>query len=183
MAARSLVPHYEDLESHYERRPTVWVEPEGPWGEGFVELVEIPIEDEIHDNIAAYWKPSKELAAGGPHVFNYKIYWGSDVPASWSGARVLKTRVGNGKKPGIIVFVIDLTGPLVKDAKDLPTVDLSGSAGQISNVSVQRNLEISGVRVTFELAPGDNQLVELRCVLKAGDQAISETWLYRWTKP
>jgi glucans biosynthesis protein len=65
----------------------------------------------------------------------------------------------------------------------LPTVDLSGSAGQISNVSVQRNLEICGVRVTFELAPGDSQLVELRGVLKAGEQAISETWLYRWTKP
>ena len=126
---------------------------------------------------------AKGLAAGGPHVFNYKIYWGPDVPTSWSGARVVKTRVGGGKKPGSVVFVIDLTGPLVKDAKDLPAVDLSASAGKISNVSVQRNLEISGVRVTFELAPGDSQLVELRCVLKAGDQAVSETWLYRWTKP
>ena len=154
-----------------------------PWGDGFVELVEIPIEDEIHDNIAVYWKPSKGLAAGGPHLFNYKIYWGPEVPTSWSGARVVKTRVGSGKKPGNVVFVIDLTGPLVKDAKDLPAVDLSASTGKVSNVSVQRNLEISGVRVTFELAPGDSQLVELRGVLKAGDQAVSETWLYRWTKP
>lgn len=175
--------NYEDLESRYERRPTVWVEPQGPWGDGSVELIEIPIEDEIHDNIAVYWKPAKGLAAGGPHVFNYKLYWGPDVPTSWAGARVVKTRVGGGKKPGNIVFVIDLTGPLVKDAKDLPAVDLSASAGKVSNVSVQRNLEISGVRVTFELAPGDSQLVELRCVLKAGDQAVSETWLYRWTKP
>ncbi|MFA5958435.1 glucan biosynthesis protein [Hyphomicrobium sp.] len=175
--------NYEDLESHFERRPSVWVEPAGPWGEGFVELVEIPVGDEIHDNIAAYWKPSKELAAGGPHLFNYRIYWGADVPESWSGARVVKTRVGNGKKPGIIVFVIDLAGPSVKDAKDLPAVDLSASAGQVSNVNIQRNAEISGVRVSFNLVPGDNELIELRCVLKAGEQPVSETWLYRWTKP
>ena len=51
-----------------------------------------------------------------------------------------------------------------------------------ANVVVQRNPEISGVRVTFELAPGGAELVELRLVLKAGEQAISETWLYRWTK-
>jgi len=71
----------------------------------------------------------------------------------------------------------------VKDAKDLPVADVTASAGQISNVAVQRNLEISGVRVTFELTPGDAELAELRCILKAGDQAVSETWLYRWTKP
>jgi glucans biosynthesis protein len=82
-----------------------------------------------------------------------------------------------------VLFVIDLTGPSVKDAKDLPVADVSASAGRVSNVVVQRNLEISGVRVTFELTPQDAQLVELRCVLKAGDQAVSETWLYRWTKP
>ena len=76
-----------------------------------------------------------------------------------------------------------MTGPSVKDAKDLPVVEVSGSAGQISNVVVQRNNEISGVRVTFELTPGDAELVELRCIMKAGEQTASETWLYRWTKP
>jgi glucans biosynthesis protein len=175
--------NYEDLEARYERRPSVWVEPEGPWGEGFIELIEIPVEDEIHDNIVIYWRPAKELAAGGPHVFNYKLYWGADVPAAWSGARVVKTRIGNRKQSGTIFFVVDLTGPSVKDAKDLPVVEVSGSAGQISNVIVQRNNEISGVRVTFELRPGDADLVELRCILKSGEQAASETWLYRWTKP
>ncbi len=175
--------NFEDLEAHYERRPSVWVEPTGSWGEGFVELIEIPADDEIHDNVVAYWKPAKDLAAGGPHVFTYKLFWGEDVPPSWAGARVAKTRIGGAKKPNTVLFVIDLTGPSVKDARDLPVADVSGSAGQISNVVVQRNLEISGVRVAFELAPGDAELVELRLVLKAGEQAVSETWLYRWTKP
>jgi periplasmic glucans biosynthesis protein len=61
--------------------------------------------------------------------------------------------------------------------------DVSGSAGKIKNVVVQCNTEISGVRVSFEMVPGEADLVELRFVLKAGAQAVSETWLYRWTKP
>ncbi|KAB2848065.1 MAG: glucan biosynthesis protein G, partial [Hyphomicrobiaceae bacterium] len=50
---------YEDLEAHYERRPSLWVEPVGPWGHGTVELIEIPTDEEIHDNIAAFWRPAE----------------------------------------------------------------------------------------------------------------------------
>jgi len=38
------------------------------------------------------------------------------------------------------------------------------------------------VRVSFELDPGGTDLSELRLVLRAGEQQISESWLYRWTK-
>ncbi|MBA2127822.1 glucan biosynthesis protein D [Hyphomicrobium methylovorum] len=174
---------YEDLESRYERRPSVWIQPKSGWGEGFIELIEIPVENEIHDNVVAYWKPVQELTPGGPHVFSYKIFWGDGVPSSWAGSRVVKTRIAKGKSPDTILFVLDLTGASVKDARDLPVADVSARTGKISNVSVQRNSEISGVRVMFELTPGDAELVELRCVLKAGQQPVSETWLYRWTKP
>src|SRR4029078_8678729 len=92
---------------------------------------------------------------GGPHVFAYKLSWGEDVPPAWSGAQILKTRIGAAKKPQTLLFVIDLTGSSVKDARDLPVADVSGSAGKIRNVVVQRNTEISGVRGLFELVPGE----------------------------
>ncbi|MFH7346738.1 glucan biosynthesis protein, partial [Pseudomonas syringae group genomosp. 7] len=41
--------HYMDG-VHYVRRPSLWVEPLGDWGEGAVQLIEIPTDDEIHDN-------------------------------------------------------------------------------------------------------------------------------------
>src|SRR4029453_13469836 len=47
----------------YEKRPTVWVEPLGDWGKGMMQLVEIPTDDEIRDNICAYWLAG---AAGRP---------------------------------------------------------------------------------------------------------------------
>ena len=47
--------HYQDLDLNYELRPSYWVEPREGWGEGRVELVEIPTSDETNDNIVAYW--------------------------------------------------------------------------------------------------------------------------------
>ena len=174
---------YEDLEAHYERRPTVWVEPKGAWGDGVVELIEIPVEDEIYDNIVCYWKPAKPLDAGGPHNFQYQLHWGDQVPAAWSGARVSKTRVGNSKKAGSLLFVIDFEGPAVKELRDLPVADVSANPGKVANIVVQRNPALPGIRVTFEMNPNGAELVELRMAIKAADQLISESWLYRWTKP
>ncbi|MBL8906185.1 MAG: glucan biosynthesis protein, partial [Rhizobiales bacterium] len=53
--------NYEDDGVFYERRPSVWVEPLGDWGEGAVQLVEIPTDAEIHDNIVAYWVAAKPV--------------------------------------------------------------------------------------------------------------------------
>ena len=175
--------NYEDLEAHYERRPTIWVEPKGAWGEGVIELLEIPVEDEIHDNVVVYWKPAKGLEVEGPLTFQYRLHWGDQVPAAWSGARVAKTRIGSAKKPGMVLFVIYFEGSAVKELRDLPVAVLSANSGAVTNTVVQRNPELPGVRVSFELNPNGADLVELRLALKEGEQLISESWLYRWTKP
>src|SRR5206468_5656900 len=51
--------HYQDLETHPERRASAWVEASGDWGAGFVELVEIPTPSDTNDNVVAYWVPQK----------------------------------------------------------------------------------------------------------------------------
>ena len=61
---------YQDLEARYENRPSVWVEPIGDWGEGAVELVEIPSEQEVNDNIVAFWRPHDPLRAKGEYMLN-----------------------------------------------------------------------------------------------------------------
>ncbi len=173
---------FQDLEAKYGQRPTVWVEPKGPWGEGYVELIEIPAEEEIHDNIVAYWKPSKPLDPDKSHSFAYRLHWTDVVPVAWPGARVAKSLVGTNRKPGVQLFVIDFDGPAVKELRDLPVAEVSASAGSLAHVVVQRNPELPGVRVSFELNTGGSELIELRLGLKAGDQLLSESWLYRWTR-
>jgi len=173
---------YEDLEARYDRRPTAWIEPSGSWGDGYVELIEIPITEEIHDNIVAYWKPAKPLEPGKKYRYAYRMSWGESVPAVWSGAWVVKTQVGAGRNADTTQFVVDFAGPTARDARDLPVADLSATSGSTSNLTVQRHPELQGFRVKFELNAAGTELVELRLGLKLAGQLISESWLYRWTR-
>ena len=35
-------------------RPAAWLAPQGNWGKGTVNLIEIPVENEFNDNIVSY---------------------------------------------------------------------------------------------------------------------------------
>jgi hypothetical protein len=110
--------HYEDDGVFYDRRPTLWVEPRGNWGEGEVQLVEIPTEDEIHDNIVAFWTPRAAVKAGQSFALDYRLHWVDAEPYLSSAiGRVGATRRGNGGNPavrdkasGYVKYVIDFEG-------------------------------------------------------------------------
>ena len=174
---------YEDLEVLYEKRPSLWVEPIGDWGQGAVDLVEIPTANEVNDNIVAFWRPKDKLAAKGEYDFTYRMHWAWDRLEPSQYARVAATRSGAGQEKNARLFVIDFTGDAVKnlppDAK--LHADLGASAGKLSDVVVQPNPEIHGWRISFELAPGDARLVDMHCILMNEQGPISENWIYRWT--
>ncbi len=104
---------YEDLEAHYERRPSVWVEPLGDWGAGRVELLQFHTPDETHDNIAAYWVPAELPAAGQPLDLSWRLHWAAqDVPRP-PAAMVLQTRAGHGWRAAASASALASgTGPL-----------------------------------------------------------------------
>jgi glucans biosynthesis protein len=57
--------HYDDHNARYDQRPSVWIQPDSPWPNGRIELLELPGAHEGIDNLAAYWLPpesSLELA-------------------------------------------------------------------------------------------------------------------------
>ena len=178
--------HYQDLEAHYESRPSAWVEPREGWGAGTVRLLEIPSDEEIHDNIVAFWKPAQPLAAGQAHVFSYALSWPDHAPRRWPGAFVSATRAGliNGpqRKTGIIQFAVDFKGYAAGADTELPIARVEASTGAVSPPIVQPNPGIGGVRVSFGLDPKGAESSELRLALQTRDKPISETWLYRWTK-
>ena len=100
---------YQDLESNFEKRPSLWVEPIGDWGEGSVQLLEIPTKEEIHDNISAFWHPKARLQAKAEHSFTYRLHWGQDRPVPPPIAKFSRSAVGmRGDKAKL--FVLDLAG-------------------------------------------------------------------------
>ena len=168
---------YNDLESHFEKRPSLWIEPIGDWGEGAVNLVEIPTKEEIHDNIVAFWRPKQPLKAKAEYNYVYRLHWGALGPGGNQLARFVKTRTGTGPE-GTRRFVLELVGGVYSDdAKATVAPD----KGEIRNLVLQPNPETGGMRLSFELDTKKEPLIELRAQVTQGEQPVSEVWLYRWT--
>src|SRR3546814_14390179 len=73
-----LFAHYEDLDTRYDRKPSVWVVHKGDWGRGRVELVQIPTKDATNDNVVAYWAPAQSPKAGRHLDLEYTLFWQAD---------------------------------------------------------------------------------------------------------
>jgi periplasmic glucans biosynthesis protein len=186
-----LFDHYQDG-VFYERRPSLWVEPLGQWGRGAVQLIEIPTDDEIHDNIVAAWIPAENPKAGASLKFAYRLHWQADEPNPTALARVVATRLGNGGQPGttrpqgVRKFMIEFKGgPLENIPFGVkPEAVLWASRGTFSYVFTEAvpNDVPGHWRAQFDLAADGADPVEMRCFLKAGDKVLTETWLYQyWT--
>ncbi|AKF80702.1 glucan biosynthesis protein D [Myxococcus fulvus 124B02] len=182
--------HYEDLEAHYERRPSAWVEPVGDWGPGVVRLVELPTPDETNDNIVAFWVPKKTLGPGDSLKVAYKLHWGAHSPWPVTGSTVVATRVdaGDSWKGARLKdarpmrrFIIDFAA-LPDFAEDDVPVELvvSASSGKVLRPIATRHTPTGGWRATFELHPTTPVPTELRAFLKRGPETLTETWSYLW---
>ncbi|MDP8984034.1 MAG: glucan biosynthesis protein G [Pseudomonadota bacterium] len=170
---------FEDFENQYERRPSAWVEPQGDWGPGAVELVEIPSGRESNDNIVAFWRPLHGLTANHPAHFAYRITWLAEPALPRGMGKVFATRAGASLDGKRRVFVLDFVG--AGEKIDGLRLDVAASVGRISNATLKSNGSLHGLRASFEIEPNDAELTELRLRVMRGDRAVTETWLYRWT--
>jgi glucans biosynthesis protein len=183
--------HYMDG-VNYDKRPSLWVEPIGSWGKGSIQLVEIPTDDEIHDNIVAMWVPATPAKAGTETSLRYKMHWLADEPSPTPLARCVATRLGNGGQPGqprpkgVRKFVVEfLGGPLTNLAfGEVPEASLWASRGIFTNYRITEAVADSVPghwRTEFDLAGvTGTDPVEMRLQLKIGDKILTETWLFQY---
>ncbi|QFY44810.1 glucan biosynthesis protein [Candidatus Methylospira mobilis] len=181
--------HYQDLGSHYEQRPSAWIETIGNWGAGSVYLIEIPSDAEKYDNIVAFWVPDQPMDGTRDFSFQYRLHFRPDEPAAPDLAHVNETRIGSSLLSGAETdarhFVVDFQGDAMNRYGDkaLIDADISASSGQVSHVSVQKNITTGGWRLSFDLTPEkDKDPVELRAVLKSKEDILTETWVYQWSR-
>lgn len=171
---------FQDLESRFELRPSIWVEPIGDWGEGDVRLVEIPTREEVHDNIAGFWAPKVPLKAKGEHTFTYRLHWGAGIQNPLPLATVARTAIG-ARDDKTRIFVIDFVGDRLKGVDPAQIRGaVQASDVKILNPVTQINPVSGGWRISFEIA-GVSKPVELRASLMRGEETISEAWVYRWS--
>ena len=181
--------HYLDG-VRYDKRPSLWTEPLGDWGEGSVQLVEIPTDDEIHDNAVAFWVPSAPAKAGMQYDLAYRLYWAADEPFPSPLARCSGTRIGRGgqpgqpRPPGVRKFMVEFSGgPLAALPSGVkPELVLTAATGKFSYIFAEAVPDgVAGHwRAQFDFTADGNAPVDLRLFLKLGGQTLSETWLYQY---
>jgi glucans biosynthesis protein len=176
--------HHQDLETRTDLRPSVWISTHGEWGDGAVELVEIPTDTDIRDNIVAYWVPREEPKLGEPAAFSYTLYWYGDDPARPPGGRVVATRRDWGTVENVHRFVLDFDGaalralPAEQAPRAVVTVAGGKETGDLLEQQVVKNAVTGGWRLSFQVRPKSGAPIEIRAFLERGGQALTETWSY-----
>ena len=180
---------YHDAEAHYERRPSIEVEPLGDWGPGAVRLVEIPTDLEANDNIVAYWVREEPVRAGDALEYEYRLRWG-DLPTETDGDRavIIGTRAGAGgpsgvpSRDGTRKFVVDFAGgPLAKLPADAEiSAEVSISTGELVSKTLERLETGDAWRLVIDVSAEEGDVVELVAHLAGFGRKLSEIWLYQW---
>ena len=181
--------HYLDA-VFYEKRPCCWCEPVGDWGKGSVQLLEIPTDNEIYDNIVLSWISDTPNKAGDVLDYRYRLLWRDADPFPGDLALCVATRLGAGGIQGaprsttLRKFILEFRGAfpatLAADAK--PQSMLEASRGTFENVIVEPSPDgdLSLWRIQFDLDPQGNDPVDVRCHLAFDGKPVTETWVYRY---
>lgn len=180
---------YQDAGAHYERRPSVRVEPVGEWGQGHVRLVEIPARLEADDNIVAFWIPAEPARKGEEREFRYRLIWGDLDPRNEDAvAHVIDTRTGQGGVSGVEnaetlrKFVVDFAGDVLDGHTIGATVDVytSISSGTIVSSTLSELPATGNWRLVLDVEIEGSDPVELKAYLIEGGRALTESWLFQW---
>lgn len=185
--------HYQQLDFEYEKRPNLWIVPDSDWGKGRVELVQIPSDSEVNDNMVAYWVPKKPVKAGEQLNFAYTMRWTMTDPEAQQRGTTHATRIGYAAvdKPEDLhkqmKVEIEFAGGKLAQLADAGAVQAHVSAMQdvdLEQVKAVRNPHTQGWRLSFRVATSAlSKPLELRAFLsdKQG-QPLTETWTYTLTK-
>ena len=185
---------YQDLDLSYETRPSYWVEPRTPWGEGHVELVELPTSDETNDNIVALWTARDPVETGRTLTYSYTVIASLNLGRLSQGGRVSRTfqtqarSLGSNEvvTPGSRRFLIDFAGGDLAYYTSDPTlvqVVPTSTNGRILRSFLVPNPHIQGFRAAIDVEVPPGQSTDLRAFLKSGSRALTETWTFPWTSP
>lgn len=185
---------YQDLEARYESKPSVWITPRGKWGEGHIELIQIPTGTELNDNIFTFWVPEKLPGIDKPVIFSYIMSWQYPGASQPPAGRVIATRTAKGKDDQMKKFIIDFAGgKLAKLTPAMPVVAVVSvdSNAKLVEKQVYKNSVTGGWRLVFQIKPEEQQgmdrmlsqklpPIELRAYLKEGNNVLTETWSYTY---
>lgn len=174
--------HYNDNEAKYHLRPSIWVEPTTDWGQGTIQLLELPAEHEGIDNMAVWWSPSTSIEPMTPLSLSYRITFASGDPTAHSMLKVVAHRimrpVVNQKEfeIGLDFASTALTQEIVEPSS--VEVVCSGVRCEIEQPKAIQNKDGSWTIEMIARPTTDADPFELKVQLVQSGRPLSETWSY-----
>lgn len=176
--------HYQDLTSRFDRRSSLWVEPQGNWGPGHLELVEIPGTEDYNDNMIAYWvpeqpdKPTAENAQpqpakdpDAPLSHSYRLYWMTPGAPVHALGRAADTRMVKAPGNDAVTFTVDFSGENLNalDADvGLTSVVTAPDQAPLLEKSLVKNPVTGGWRLTAKFRLPQKGMVESLLTVRDG---------------
>jgi glucans biosynthesis protein len=179
--------NYQDLDLAYELRPSYWVEPHDGFGDGMVELIELPTPDETNDNIVASFVPRELPAAGSTVNLSYRLLANLDLTRLSPNGRAINTfqtvarALGSREvpPPRSRRLLIDFAGgDLSYYSRDPAMVEVVPTIahGHVINAFVIANPNIDGVRAVLDVQVDEGQIADIRAFLRVSGRTLTETW-------
>ncbi|MBB6503409.1 glucans biosynthesis protein [Sphingomonas endophytica] len=178
--------HYQDDGAFYDRRPNLWIEPQGQWGSGRVILYAFPTAGETTDNVVCFWTPGAAVRAGQRLAYDYRLTWGGDDPTRDRVAHVVDSWTGSAGRPGgeAIAGAVKLVADFVGDG----LAGLTRQSGVSAEIAIARGKLLESAaypvvgqrnrwRVIADVAPEGDGPADVRLFLKRGNATLSETLL------
>ena len=181
---------YQDLEANFQQRPSVWVEPAGPWPEGRINLIETPGNGDGSDNVVCFWEPKVKPRIGEPLRLAYRIQWLPEISVAGL-SRVIESRRSQQSFPAAekrqdeVLYVVDFSSPAnpVDDETRPELLIEVDTNARLLDKTLQRNPNSGGWRATFTVQiEAAASAAELACRLLKAGRPISERWTAQWKR-
>ena len=162
---------YQDLEFDIsERRPSLFVEPIGDWGEGRSCCSRFRARRKSTTTSPRSGGPKQPAAAKSEYIYTYRLHWGPDIAKTDVLARFMphrrlarRTMAANYSCWNSPATAEDARSRRRSRASSPPT------NATFSNIVAQPNPETGGWRLSFQLGIKDQTAIELRAISPMND--------------
>ena len=169
---------YQSSDAAYQKCPSLWIDPHGHWGDGRLELVEIPSHRATNANIVAFWVPGVLPPPNKPLIVRYTLRSGArdDTPPSLGSVQETReTPAAHDRRIFTVYFRGEGLDRVPAWVRLKPVVTLHGR-GRIRDVSLVKlpNVGMWRLRYTVPDRPG----LIVKAWIRYHKKPLSEIWTY-----
>ncbi|TFE72066.1 glucan biosynthesis protein [Methylacidiphilum caldifontis] len=176
---------YLDLQRRFQDMPSAWVQLKEGFSEaGKLELVEIPLKDDLNKNIILYWTPARTPFAGQSTSFSYTISWlKGDVPAEGKLGKVVSSRIDRSKRvQGKTAFLVSFKGELLEEeAFGLNAVVHVLAGGELLYATVGWNDREKIALLEAQVQENGKEPLRMEGWIERNGRRLTERWIEDFT--